>query len=566
MSSAEPPASPPAAWRWGLAFALPACVLLVLLVASQRADADLWGRISIGAVLFDAGHLPRTDDFSYTASGARWVDHEWLSGVAFYALLRAGGEPALMLFKYAAAACALALVFAVHRCAYRVSPLWGAAALPLLAAFYLAAYVSTVRAQVFSVGFFLLWLAVLERVRLGHWPAARLAWLLPAVVAWGNLHGGFVMGALAVALYAVAYALLRRRADALRHAGLAVALVAAVTLANPYGPAYLGFLLHAWGLDRAGISEWQPLLAGPWSLGTASLAGVAALCAGLALRALARAWTRREIWPRGSARCEPGQAGPPVGPALILLLVVGMTLLARRIHPFMALTLALYLPLLAARAARRPGRPGRAVRAVGVAVPIAACLAAPLLLTQLLPERPILRSYVPDERSRVEPRFRYPVGAVRFLREVPWGGRLLNPFTPGEFLYWSLYPKWRVAIDGRYEEVYGREQFLWVTRFYAERDPRRIAQLAGDSAADAVLLRSRTPIFAALSASPDWSVVYDDGFWALAGRRQTLERHPPFRYQEEPRRRPPTIASFFTPADRKRFAAYPREVAAPRVD
>jgi hypothetical protein len=496
----------------------------------------------MGAVLFEAGHLPRTDDFSYTAAGGPWVDHEWLSGVVFYALLRAGGEPALMLFKYAMAGGALALVLAVHRFAYRASPIWGGGALALLAVAFLSAYVATVRAQVFSIGFFLLWLLFLERVRLGDWRRRRLAWLLPLAVVWGNAHGGFVMGALAVGLYAAGYALLRRRGDALVHAGLAVAMVAAVALVNPYGPAYLGFLLHAWSFDRTGIGEWQPLLAGPISPGTAALGAVAALAIGLALRALIR---------REGAR-------PPVAPALVLLLVVGMTLLARRIHPFMALTLALYLPLLAAPASGRSLRPGRAAAAAGVAAAIAVCLAAPLVLTQLLPERPILRSYVPDERSRVEARFRYPVGAVRFLRDAPYGGRLLNPFTPGEFLYWSLYPKFRIAIDGRYEEVYTREQFLWVSLFYAERDPQRIAQLAESSAADVVLLRSGTPAFAALSGSPDWGLVYDDGFWALAGRREWVERHPPSQRGEGPQRRPASIASFFTEGDRARFSAYPR--------
>jgi hypothetical protein len=373
MRSAAPQAAPLATWRWGLAFLLPASVLLVLLVASQRADPDLWGRISIGAVLFEAGHLPRSDDFSYTANGARWIDHEWLSGVVFYALLRASGEPALMFFKYAAAACALALVLAAHRSAYRVSPLWGAGALALLAPLYLAGYLSTIRAQAFSIGFFLLWLAALERVRLGDWRAARLAWLVPLAVLWGNLHGGFVMGVLAVALYAVAYALLRRRADALRHAGLAAALVAAVALVNPYGPVYLGFLLHAWSLDRTGISEWQPLLAGPWSPGNLTLAAVAALGAGLALRALVHGWRSGEIRLRAAGQPRATDARPPVGPALVLLLVVGMTLLARRIHPFMALTLALYLPLLASPSGGRPSRPGRAALVAGVAVPIAGC-------------------------------------------------------------------------------------------------------------------------------------------------------------------------------------------------
>jgi hypothetical protein len=553
------PAAQHAAWRWWLAFLPPASVLLVLLVASQRADPDLWGRISMGAVLFDAGHLPRTDDFSYTASGASWVDHEWLSGVVFYGLLRAGGEPALQLFKYAAVACALGLVLAVHRCVYRVSPLWGAAALTLLAPAYLAGFLTTVRAQVFSIGCFLLGLAVLERVRLRQWPAARLAWLLPLAVVWGNAHGGFVMGALAVALYAAAYALLRRRAEAISHAALALGMIVAVTLLNPYGPGYLGFLLHAWSLDRSGISEWEPMLVGRWSSGTWTLAALAALSAGLALRTLVRGWARGELWPRKTSSAPSSNGTHPLAPALVLLLVVGMSLLARRIHPFMALTLAFYLPLLAPEAGRA-FRPGRTADVAGVAIPIAACIAAGLLLWKALPARPVLGSFVPDERSRTLARYRYPVGAVRYLREAPYGGRLLNPFTPGEFLYWTLYPKYRVAIDGRYEEVYTREQFLWVSLFYSERDPLRIAKLAESSTADVVLLRSSGPAHAALSARPDWRVLYDDGFWALTGRREMVERHPPFRFEAGPRQAPPTIASFFTADDRKRFAAYPRSV------
>jgi hypothetical protein len=513
----------------------------------------------MGAVLLDAGHLPYRDDFSYTAGGEPWVDHEWLSGVVFYALLRTGGEPALQLFKYAAAACALGLVFSLHRSVYRVSPIWGAAALGLLAPAYLAAFLTTLRAQVFSIVCFLLFLAVLERVRLRQWPAARLAWLVPLAVLWGNAHGGFVMGVLAVALYGAACVLSGRRRDAILHGALAAGMVGAVTLLNPYGPRYLGFLLHAWSLDRTGISEWQPMLAGRWTRGTWTLAGLAALSAGLALRSLVRGWLAARSVPRKTSSAGLLDDSHPLAPALVLLLVVCMSLLARRIHPFMALALALYLPLLAPPAAHRILL-GRAALAAGVAVPIAAALAAPLLLWKALPARPVLGSFVPDERSQVVPRYRYPVGAVRYLREAPYAGRLLNPFTPGEFLYWSLYPRYRVAIDGRYEEVYTREQFLWVSLFYSERDPVRILQLAETSTADVVLLRSGAPAHAALSASPDWRVLYDDGFWALSGRRALVERHPPFRFEPGPRRRPPGIGDFFTASDRARFASYPAQI------
>jgi hypothetical protein len=211
-------------------------------------------------------------------------------------------------------------------------------------------------------------------------------------------------------------------------------------------------------------------------------------------------------------------------------------------------------------APRRAGgaRLRRAARRAAVALPIAAVLACAGLLTRGLAGRPLLASVVPDEGSRVEVRYRAPVGAVRYLRASPYAGRLLNPFTAGEFLYWTLYPRFRVAIDGRYEEVYAQEQFLWVARFYTARDPARVVRLAEASTADFVLLRPGTTAFAALAASPQWSLVYDDGTWALAGRREVLARHPPFAFEGSLPSRPPSIADFFTAADRARYARYPR--------
>jgi hypothetical protein len=43
-----------------------------------------------------------------------------------------------------------------------------------------------------------------------------------------------------------------------------------------------------------------------------------------------------------------------------------------------------------------------------------------------------------------------------------------------------------------------------------------------------------------------------------------VEQHPPYRFEAEPRERPPTIGSFVTAADRARFASYPRSPTAPR--
>jgi hypothetical protein len=52
-------------------------------------------------------------------------------------------------------------------------------------------------------------------------------------------------------------------------------------------------------------------------------------------------------------------------------------------------------------------------------------------------------------------------------------------------------------------------------------------------------------------------MLYDDGFWALAGRRALVEQHPPFRFEPGPRVGPPRIGDYFRPADWQRFASYP---------
>ena len=200
-----------------LLFSFPVSLLLLQIVAAQTADLDLWGRLSVGAVLFQAGHLPRIDDFSYTAAGAPWIDHEWLTGVVFYGLLLVG-EPALVLFKYAAALLALLLVFVLHGSVYRTSLVPAAWTLALLSPVLRLGFGTTVRAQVFSIALFVLFLLVLERVRLGRSGLRALLGLLPIGAVWGNLHGGFVMGVLALGCYAAAEALGGRIGRAAAHA------------------------------------------------------------------------------------------------------------------------------------------------------------------------------------------------------------------------------------------------------------------------------------------------------------------------------------------------------------
>ncbi len=550
-----------------LLFALPASLLLLQIVTGQIADPDLWGRLSVGAVLFQSGHLPRIDDFSWTAAGAPWVDHEWLAGVVFYALLSVAGEPGLVLFKYALTLLALWLVFVLHASVHRVRLEYAAYALAVLSPVVRLGFGSSVRAQVFSIVAFVGFLVVLERVRAGRAPLRALCWLLPAGVLWGNLHGGFVMGVLGVACYAASEAFLGRAKRAGIHLIVGAGLLASVAISNPYGPRYLEFLIHAWTLDRSGITEWRPLLHGfPALAPELAIAALAALAAGsLALRGAVRA-----LRERGAARGSqpPGATGngarPDLAPSLVLGLVVSMTLLSARIAPFLALALAAYLPLFVVRPAGPSEPPTRAWigRLAGWWIPAAVSVAA--LLGLALQERPLLRTIVPQPGTPgTSLPWQYPLGAAEFLRGSAYSGRLLNPFNKGQFLYWTLYPRFRVAIDGRYEEVYTRQQFRDAYRFYRRSEgerPEAVVEDAERSGADFILCPSRWRAKDVLDRSESFELIYDDGTFALLARgdgshaRAPVERGPGTR-------QPATIATVFEAGGRERFAGYPRPEA-----
>jgi hypothetical protein len=51
----------------------------------------------------------------------------------------------------------------------------------------------------------------------------------------------------------------------------------------------------------------------------------------------------------------------------------------------------------------------------------------------------------------------YPLGAVEWLRDSGLSGNLLVNFNQGSFALWRLYPKFKVSVDGRYEEAYPQE-------------------------------------------------------------------------------------------------------------
>jgi len=273
---------------------LAAVALIYALIASLRtvSDFDIFWQMATGCWVAQHHSVFSTDVFSYTAQGQPWI-YPVGSGILFYIAYLVGGYSliswlgtitcagtvALLLRRGSAVTAALAVI-AVPAIAARTSP----------------------RADMFTVVIFAAFLSILwEQYETG---SARL-WLLPLLmIAWVNLHLGFVAGLALVGAYCVLEAI-RLFDVGQRQGGAAKILKAALPwlavtllapLANPWGWGIYRALLRqeaAMAVHAERITEWakisftsatfeqalsihDPASSGEWLLSFAAVAAIVA--------------------------------------------------------------------------------------------------------------------------------------------------------------------------------------------------------------------------------------------------------------------------------------------------
>jgi tetratricopeptide (TPR) repeat protein len=218
-------------------------------------DFDTGWFLAGGRYVLQHHRIPSTDVFSYTAKGAPWI-YPPLSGVVLYLVFLAGGFAALSWLNAAAGAGVAALLC---RGGGWVTALLAIVAVPLLAAR------TAPRGELFSTVLFAAYAGLLWRqFERGQ---ARL-WLLPVLmVAWVNLHPGFVAGLALLAGY-VGLEILempfsQRRSAALTRLRTArpwILAAVAATLLNRWGPFIYSALMrqeHFLALHTETIGEWS---------------------------------------------------------------------------------------------------------------------------------------------------------------------------------------------------------------------------------------------------------------------------------------------------------------------
>lgn len=444
------------------------------------AGSDLWWHLAAGREIWRTRSLPTTDHFSFTFNGEPWMHHEWLWGVGYW--LAYDLNPQLVAWAN------LALLVAIFGVGFAVARRHSGSSFGAGCALWAAAATSHWFLDIRPHELTLLFIGIVLWTRNERWAP----WLWPPLmVLWCNLHGGFVFGFGAIGLFA----LVRTVETSLRERRLAldlrlvagVALTGLALLCNPWGWRILEY--PAAYLDSSSpfreILEWQPP---GFSADPRGFAGrftwLLAAAAGGALVEL-RSRTRD----------------------FYLLSLAGVTcamaLTSRRFIPLFALSA---LPLVAVlfRALRDlvlARLPAALAERASAAAPVLALAIAALLWRDV--------RLTPQMLERWTESHLYPRAALRYLRALDPGPRLLNHYNWGGYVMLHA-PEFKVLIDGRANTLYDEKTYLDYVALVGGREgmSARLAQYP----VDAALLPSGSGKLAEKLASPryGWRVAYAD--------------------------------------------------------
>jgi len=470
-------------------------------------DGDTGWHIRTGEWILAHRGVPTHDIFSYSKPDGAWFAWEWLSDVIWAFLNSHGGLATVAAFAVLLLAITFALLFRLVR---RKS-----SAIVAILVTMLAATASSVhwlaRPHLFTLVFLVIFYGTLERVRDGKTTIAGIPYLaiLPAAtILWTNLHGGFFVGILMIAVYGIGELLnlaLAPAADEWRaivgRAGAylftAFACLAA-SLVNPY----------TWHLHKH-VLEY---LADPYSaqhivefLSVSFHHPLAIFFEGmLGLAALSGAWFASK--------------GSFTQPLLLVMWAHGALLSTRNIPIFMLVAAPAVAEALQAWLDRLP-----ALDVAGwlrTAARRFNAVAAEMSETDRMPRWHVISGlamvvvvgllFAPHPPERFRPEFNpksFPAAAIDTLRRNPTA-HIFTFDQWGDYLIYRMYPDTKVFMDGR-SDFYGPEfgkKYLDVLQVNYGWE-KTLARFGVDT----ILMPPSTPLAGALKESARWHVVYDDG-------------------------------------------------------
>ena len=453
----------------------------LLLLAGNRLllDPDTQWQITVGQWILDHGAVPETDVYSFTMRGQPWMSTQWLAQVLYaksFAWFGWSG-PVVLAAGASAATFALLARFLSQRLSNSATLVFVSVALALASPHILA------RPHVLAFPVMVAWVEGLIAAADKH--RAPSFWLLPLMVLWANLHGGFVFGLVMIApiaLDAVVNAEAHsRRPLVLQWAAFAAAALVA-SCCTPYGWNALlaSQKILALGSALPLITEWRPADFGslrPFEI--VLLGGIGlALFRGIKL--------------------------PPLR-ILLLLGLIHMALAQGRAAEILALLAPL---ILAAPLAPQIG--GADVAGSTAAPPARGVLFAGIafaLVTGTLAFASVHR-FAPNTRNS-------PVAAVIELKKLNLA-RVFNDYDFGGYLIASGVAPF---IDGR-TEFYGEKFFVDHNAASGLMEPDNLFRLLEEYKIEGTLMRTQSAATKLLDHIDGWQKVYADDIATIHVRKE----------------------------------------------
>ena len=381
----------------------------MIAVGLPSTDSDTYWHLAMGQWMLDHREFLRQDIYSSTVSGVHFGIGEWLGQIAFAGAFTAMGWAGVAILR--ATLVAVASFFLVRLARRGGAPWW--ISLPVaVAALCVSMITWTDRPQLFTLALFPALLELLLSLPRGL--SRRLLVLPPLMLLWNNLHGGYLLGLVVIAIFAAESVLTNGR----RGLPLVLAAIAcaAVTFLNPAPVDFAGAAREDFLHPPRFLTEFLP---------PDVVTPAGAIFAGFVMLVIGTALLRG-----GSLR-----EAMLLGPLLYLAFTAQRQMLffCFAAAPFVAIRLS---ELATARWASR----GRARELPApLRVPIALVLVIAAIASAFTaPTRP-------DERA-------YPTGALDALRAG--NGVLLNEYDWGGYLIFNLRER-PVFIDGRYVPYLG---------------------------------------------------------------------------------------------------------------
>ena len=450
--------------------AAPLGTLVVLLVIlTQRASRplgnyDTWFHLRMGAEFWgpwSVGHPGRLSEFATS----QWVPSQWLTEVAASRFEAWWGLPGVAWFFGV-----LYLVFALAvygSCRQNSGPLISVIATVL--AVLGAGFALSARPQMVSLILLSVTLTAWLRTSRDH--RARW-WLVPMTWLWASAHGLWSVGVLLGMVCCLALLLERqmRRRQLLRAVAIPV-LSAVAALLTPVGPRLLTTQTAV--MVRSGlIPEWGPT----------SFHDLPALCVALMVAAVFAVWMRR---------------GEPLAwnQVLLVLLATGLTMYSLRLVAVGALLIApIFADALQTFLTDRSPARRASGELVTISVSTAACA---VVLALTVP-------HTADAPAGV------PSGMASRLQSLRPGSAVLNTDYLGGWIEWR-FPRLNPVLDGMFDAYPVRYIRRYDDAAALKPGWQRFVEQSG---AEVAVLRTRSPLAAALEDQLAWRPVEVDGKWA----------------------------------------------------